>query len=267
MEQFANWRVAAASAVGTSHLGTGLPCQDAHASRLIQTESGEVLVLLVSDGAGSAAYSDVGSAAAVSYFAEALETYLAAGGDVADLGRERVAEWLQGLIVQMEARAKELGHQVRDYACTLLLAVLASDAAAFMQIGDGAIVVSHGVEDGWSYIFWPQHGEFANTTNFVVSANAMEAFEFEVAPRRIDEISMFSDGIEKLVLHDASKSVHQPFFDRMFPPVRSAKNQEVLTELSNGLQKYLSSPAICERTDDDKTLVLASRLPVVGTAP
>lgn len=221
----------------------------------------QVVVAVVSDGAGSAAHADVASSSAVAYFCEAVEAYVEAGGSIRELDREKVAGWLRGLVVQIEARARELGHSVRDYACTLLMAIVSSDAAAFMQLGDGAIVVSHGKEDGWAYVFWPQHGEYANTTNFVVSPNAESLFEFEVAPRRIDEFALFSDGIEKLVLHDASKSVHQPFFDNMFPPVRAARDAGALVMLSSGLERYLSSPAICERTDDDKTLVLASRTP------
>lgn len=261
MTRAPHWRIAAASSIGTSHLGSGLPCQDAHRHRLIRSVAGEFLVTVVSDGAGSAAHSDIASSMTVAFFAEAAESFIAEGGKVSELDRHHFQGWLAGLIVQIEARAAELGHSVRDYACTLLVAFVAQDAAAFMQLGDGAIVVSHGTEDGWSYIFWPQHGEYANTTNFVVSPNATELFEFEMAPRRIDELALFSDGIEKLVLHDASKSVHGPFFDRMFPPVRSAFTAKAQLELSAGLERYLASPAICERTDDDKTLVLASRVP------
>ncbi len=265
------WRLALASAVGTSHLGTGAPCQDSAAHQIIDTPDGPVLVAVVCDGAGSAAHSDVGSWQAAATFIELVSLYLENGGQLSELDRDTAVGWLDEIAEQLVATAEASGHAVRDYACTLLAAIIGPDAAAFIQIGDGAIVVSHGEEDGWSYVFWPQHGEFANTTNFVVSANAAERLEFELAPRRVDEVALFSDGIENLVLHNATKTVHEAFFNAMMPPVRRAKTDGLDEELSKGLERYLSSAAICERTDDDKTLVLATRAPrpaaPLGDAP
>ena len=47
--------------------------------------------------------------------------------------------------------------------------------------------------------------------------------------------------------------------DRMFGPVRRSQVVGEDLALSQDLEGYLSSPAILERTDDDKTLVLATR--------
>lgn len=260
MSESSDWRLALASAVGTSHEATGSPCQDNAAYSLKETKSGPVLVVVVSDGAGSAAHSEVGSYLATTTLIECLEVYLERGELLADISRETVLEWIDDVVHAVEAQASAYEHRVRDYACTLLAAIVGTDCSVFLQIGDGAMVVSHGKEDGWSYVFWPQHGEYANTTNFVTAPNASEVLEFEIAPRRIDELAIFSDGIEKLVLHDATRTVHGGFFDKMFPAVRRLKQTGLGYELSADLKAYLSSPTICERTDDDKTLVLATRL-------
>jgi hypothetical protein len=45
----------------------------------------------------------------------------------------------------------------------------------------------------------------------------------------------------------------------MFGPVRRSKVVGEDIALSQELESYLSSPTILERTDDDKTLVLATR--------
>ena len=103
------------------------------------------------------------------------------------------------------------------------------------------------------------HGEFANTTYFATEDYAADHLAFEKTAGRIDEVALFSDGIEPLVLHYATKSVHAPFFDRMFPAVRGLGPPGRDAALSDALAAYLDSPAICERTDDDKTLILASR--------
>jgi hypothetical protein len=52
----------------------------------------------------------------------------------------------------------------------------------------------------------------------------------------------------------------------MFGPVRALEVEGIDTELSLGLEQYLASPTVCERTDDDKTLILATRRPPVADA-
>ena len=74
-----DWRFAAASVLGTSHLRHGLPCQDSHACRAVTDGDGRTaLVLAVSDGAGSAARAEEGSAIACEILVRAVEARLAA---------------------------------------------------------------------------------------------------------------------------------------------------------------------------------------------
>jgi hypothetical protein len=254
------WRLALASAIGTSHTQSGFPCQDYGTFASVETRDEPVLALVACDGAGSASRSDVGAQLAAEEFIRLVRTYFDAGRRLSELTRAIAESWTREIATMLAGCADEERHDVREYACTLLGAILSPTAAAFVQIGDGAIVVSHGEEDGWSYVFWPQHGEFANTTNFIVSPNAVEALEFDLAPRCIEEVAVFTDGIENLVLHQATRTVHEPFFRQMFRPVRESQVEGLDTVLSEGLARYLSGPAICERTDDDKTLILATRL-------
>ena len=90
-------------------------------------------------------------------------------------------------------------------------------------------------------MFWPQHGEYANQTVFVLSANAADAMEFNLAPRRIDEFAIFSDGIERMVLHGATKAVNDSFFDQMFVPVRASTARGLDQELSEKLKAYIET--------------------------
>jgi hypothetical protein len=188
-----------------------------------------------------------------------VERHFGRGLGVVDIDETVARGWIAETASQLREVADESGGSISDYACTLLASVVSDDAAAFLQIGDGAIVVSQGEEDGWAYVFWPQHGEFVNTTNFVTSAKAGDESLFELARHRVEEIAMFSDGIENLVLHKASKTVHEPFFRGVMAPVRRLPSDGVDERLSQELCAYLQSPRVCERTDDDKTLVLATR--------
>src|SRR3984893_6533531 len=108
--------------------------------------------------------------------------------------KEFVEDWLSRVRSEIRDRAEADDLSPREFACTILGAVVGHDRAAFFQIGDGAIVVSNRAEpDGYGWVFWPQHGEFANETNFITQDNALEAVEFEIEERSIDEIAMFTD--------------------------------------------------------------------------
>jgi hypothetical protein len=256
------WRIAAASVKGTSHTKTGQPCQDSVRVSLLTATEGPVLVAAVSDGAGSAGHSQVGSHAAVVAASRLIEDYLGAGGLISSIGRETALSWLAQVQSTISSLANEAGTSVREFACTLLVAIIGHETSAFLQIGDGAMVVREEGDDGWSYVFWPQHGEYINSTNFITSSDAADLMEFACPGRKIESFSSFSDGIENLVLHYATKTVHDPFFNAMIEPVRQAMTEGVDDGLSESLARYLSSDRVCGRTDDDKSLVLATRMPI-----
>jgi hypothetical protein len=256
----APWRIAMASAIGTSHIVSGVPCQDSAFHMTVTDALGEpVTILIVSDGAGSASMAQSGSTLVCETFARLVEDYITGGGHVQNISRALAARWIAGVIYRLSLRSRDDGQRLHDYAATLLAMVCGERATAFLQIGDGAMVVADGWTSAWRHVFWPQHGEFANTTNFVTSADALEVMEFLVTTEPILEIAAFSDGLENLVLHKARKSVHAPFFNSMFPSVRKSQVVGVDGELSRALKDYLSAPTINERTNDDKTLILASR--------
>ena len=57
------WVWAGARAIGTAHLGQGLPCQDAFACKIWQrADASPVLIAALADGAGSAERAEIGSA-------------------------------------------------------------------------------------------------------------------------------------------------------------------------------------------------------------
>lgn len=252
------WRIAMASSVGTAHLAAAQPCQDAHFHlETTDAEGRPVLVLAAADGAGSAERAEMGAALACDTFGRLVVAYLEQGGRIGAIGRPLAERWIAGILYRLELQTRQTGAALGDYACTLLAAVVGANGAAVLQIGDGAMVVSNG--EGWRHVFWPQHGEFANTTTFITSERAVQAMDFAVRDAPVDEIALFTDGLESLVLHRASRTVHGPFFDSMFASVRKSAASGVDAELSRALGDYLSSPRINERTDDDKTLILASR--------
>jgi hypothetical protein len=259
------WRAAVASVAGTSHIRAAVGCQDSAVVKVLRDCNGrEVLVAVVSDGAGSASRAEVGSLLACSTVAEAVERFLVEGGEVGDLSVGGVHSWLAMVQEAIRDRADAEGASPRDYACTLIAAVVAEDACAIFQVGDGAAVVPDA--EGWCWVHWPQHGEYSNMTFFVTDEGARDNLAFDLCMVPVNEIALFTDGIENLVLQKATKNVFAPFFDGMMPAVRALKHPGVDAALSVSLAEYLDSHAVCARTDDDKTLLLATRLTAEHTA-
>jgi Protein phosphatase 2C len=256
------WRAAHASVIGTSHTKTGVPCQDVAACRLLCDPDGRhVLLAVACDGAGSASRSLDGATLAVDRF---LRDFGDAGrhSGLDRITRDFVEDWLSRVRCEIQEWAKTDDLSPREFACTILGAMVGHDQAAFFQIGDGAIVVSNRVEpDDYGWVFWPQHGEFSNQTNFITEDNALEILEFEREEWCVDEIAMFTDGIERLVLDLQERTAHAPFFRTLFGWLVTTSPAAVGDEISASevMNRYLGSKQINDRTDDDKTLILASR--------
>jgi hypothetical protein len=75
----------------------------------------------------------------------------------------------------------------------------------------------------------------------------------------IDGVALFSDGIERLVLDFANHTAPAPFFDTMMKPLASSAIMGRDQKLCTSLKRYLDGERVNERTDDDKSLILALR--------
>ena len=261
---FESWKFIFASVIGTSHTKAGTPCQDASACRLLTSADGSsVLVAVVADGAGSAKKSEVGAALACSLFVEEMSSLFELGGAVREITPDFAKSWITRFHHEVTLRAEAEDLKPRDFACTFLAAVVGKDSAVFLQIGDGAIVVlSQEEPDEYGHIFWPQQGEYANITNFATDPTAHEKLEHSLVNRCIDEVAIFSDGLQSLALHYESRMAHTPFFQPIFTWLRPAP-AGFTEKLSFSLASYLDSQKVNDCTDDDKTLILATRRPSV----
>ena len=243
------WRVVPASVVGTSHERTGTPCQDACDLLRLNAGGEDVLLLAIADGAGSAALSHLGSSEAVSHLlAVVRRTYL----DMKSVTREQTREWMQEVLNHLAKVAERENAPMSQFACTLLLALVARNGAIFAQIGDGGWVVE---KDGELIPgTWPQIGQFVNITTFITTESALDAMQFTRLEGEIGAVAGFTYGLKMLALNFAGHQAHAPFFSPMFDAVRNCDDE---TSLIAPLRAFLASEPVTTRTDDDKTLVLA----------
>jgi hypothetical protein len=247
------WRHIAQSLQGPSHVKDGTPCQDSHRVRIHGEGPKTTLIACVGDGAGSAKHSAIGSAIACETMLEHASHYLASE-PLADLALEDVLLWCDDFRNRVKLEAEQVGATTREFATTLCTAIIDDDLAVFFQIGDGAIIL--GNDSLYGVVFWPQSGEYANTTNFLTADEYHHKLEFIKTPCRFNKLALMTDGLERLALKFDLQIPHTPFFDPLF---RALAVSSDLPGLSEGLRSFLGSDSIHNRTDDDKTLVLATR--------
>lgn len=253
------WRTLAASVVGTAHAGEGQPCADACGLRVLgAADGGALLVAVAADGAGRAARASEGSRLACEAILDEAER-LAPTGGLASFTRAEALRWIAAARDRIAAVASPQALDVRDYSSTLLVALVDARQAFFFQIGDGAIVYRD-VAGAYQAALWPQSGEYANSTWFLTDAEALERVQ-TASVAGVDELALLTDGLQALALRFGTREVHGPFFEPMFARLREEDAVEPgEADLGEALRAFLASPPVNRRTDDDKTLVLATRL-------
>lgn len=244
------WRWASASVIGTSHIRKGDRLQDAYA--VAEFGNGGILAV-VSDGAGSAEFGAYGAWLTCRFLSVRFREWARTNPHLPT--DEELADWIDELRDRISVTATQQESTPRQFAATLATIVVTSDEAVTLHIGDSGIVGRKGSE--WDVLCWPENGEYASTTYFVTD-DPEPRLNITRHPSEYDAFALFSDGVGDLALSHLEQKAHPRFFDPMFRPVDSASGKGRLIELSAKLATYLAGPSVCERTDDDKTLILIS---------
>jgi len=242
------WRWAAASLVGTSHQRTGAPLQDAYAA----ADSGRWLTAIVCDGAGTAEYGRQGAWLAARTFTSSARRWLANQNELPT--SEVVHAWIDDARVRISNAASRRGVTDRAFASTLSACIAGPSGFIIAQIGDSVIALK--VAGDWLVPCWPQQGEYASSTYFITDAEPQVSLV--TGDDGVDAIAAFSDGLDAIALNQASQSPHLPFLDPMIRPVAALPSRGRDALLSRQLRSFLATDRVCDRTDDDKTLILAS---------
>jgi Protein phosphatase 2C len=248
-----SWRVVGASVVGTSHRNGGRACEDFHATKILTLADGCVVLLAVADGAGAAAASAFGARTAVLAALDSLDNAVRRRGRAA-LAEDAMRDAVAAAAVRVLQAADQFGQAADDYASTLALVAATGDATLVAHVGDGAVVAQ---DDVLQVLSFPAHREYANATTFLVDADWRgELRTGTFGPMR--RLAVMTDGLQALALDYKSESAFVPFFEPLFAHIESAADASALDEELAG---WLASPAVNERTSDDKTLVIAVREP------
>lgn len=241
------WHTQSARVTGRGHLRKGLPCQD----RTWIMGANGVTAIALADGAGSAQWSQEGAAVAVRQVCELLcaefDSLFRAPSPV--LARKVILEEVRGAI---RDRAEQLGVRSRELACTLLAVAMRGDTYLVFHVGDGVI----GYQRAGKLLVAsaPRNGEFANTTTFVTSADALRASRIlKGSNPDLEGFVLMSDGCEAALYHKRKQKL-APLMTKLF------QRAELLgRESAQGQLEAVLDQIIARRTQDDCSLALMVR--------
>ena len=249
------WITAQASVIGLSHTKSGTPCQDASIVRT--SRDGQWLVVVVSDGAGTAAKAEIGSKLVSDFFAnELLEL-------VEELHKRAPGHWINDFVIAKVLETREAlrklakSDDIRDYNCTLVACLQGPSGGFSIHIGDGSIVGGSSDKKIFSsekpeFLSPPENGEYSNETYFITEGDWVKHLRVMPMPK-LDWVICCTDGGGDLALI-ADKEPKSGFLK---PVVSAVFDEKDLQKRNAILKAFLEDPQADKATSDDKTIVFA----------
>lgn len=256
------WRVAAGSVRGKLHAHRGSWREDAFALTNVETEGGAWSVSIVSDGAGSAPLSRVGSNTACAAAKSSLQVSLKELATLSneqgqlvshDLPRLRQAIVQAGLdaLKAVEEQAETRDKPLTAFAATLLILVRREwngcQLYAALQVGDGSIALWDG--KAVTILGEADHGQNSGETRFLTTIG----IENELAARvkfsiknHLEAFAVMSDGVSDDFYPENTQL--EELFTAALPLTQNAEDGGAAVVSWLGYEKRGSS--------DDRTLII-----------
>jgi hypothetical protein len=251
------WSWAAASRRGRSHELAGEGRQDVQRVQALREDT--LLVAVACDGAGSASHGGLGAALTARALNTCAQMHFASNRQMPD--ERQITNWFVVTRQVIAHAAAKRNLPAAAFATTAVLALSDGSSTTTAHIGDGAVLARLAQarsedEVQWRALSWPEHGEYVSTTYFVTDADLRLRIAAYAVP--VDRLVVFTDGLERLALNFADTVPHTPFLQGMCAPLEGLTKQGCDRPLSRSLLHYLDSETLNDRTDDDKTLILAA---------
>ncbi len=240
-----SWRLASAVCRGRLHQRQNLPCQDACLAWCDQDGA----ICLLADGAGSASQARLGAKQAV---AAGLDFLVLAdlNNDWTDLAHDLV----RTLQHKLQQTAQENDCSLRDLHCTLQAVVATPKRWAGLQIGDGFVVYQQ--DQRWQCLAGAEQDGYLNETHFITQDDSWDHATLLELPQPPTAWCCSSDGLEHLALQQPGHCPFPGFFNPLQQFINSTNHRK---DADAELETWLSSEAVQSRTDDDCSLIVASR--------
>lgn len=249
------WITAQASVIGLSHTKSGAPCQDA--SIVKTSRDGQWLIVVVSDGAGTAAKAEIGSKLVSEFFADELLEL------VEELQKRAPGHWINDFVIAKVLETREAlrelakSDDIRDYNCTLVACLQGPSGGFSIHIGDGSILGGSSNKKLFSsekpeFLSPPENGEYSNETYFITEGDWVKHLRVMPMPK-LDWLICCSDGGGDLAL----VTDKEPKNGFLKPVVSAVFGENDLQKRNAILHAFLEDPQADKATSDDKTIVFA----------
>lgn len=197
------WKTAGCAVQGRGHVKADIPCQD----KFFCVQSDSVSVIALADGAGSAPLSHHGADAVTSFICQDFVKNFDAYYTETDGAAVKITI-MEKLLKNLKNISDELGCDLKHLASTLLLAAVKDDKFIVLHIGDGVIGYMKDGEIRVASV--PDNGEFANTTVFTTSSNAVKTMRLiKGSLGSISGFVLMSDGTENSMYDKRRKSLSE----------------------------------------------------------
>lgn len=255
------WTLAGSKSQGSSHVRANIVCQDAF--EYLASSDGQWAAIVVSDGAGSAARAEEGSALVSRYLAKKLI-------ELSEQFNNRVpGAWINDFVIEQVLEVRNLlrktakSDNIQDFHSTLVACLVGPNGGFTIHIGDGAIlsgvIKSNQLGDSDSATMQltgfskPENGEYSNETFFITEGDWIK--HIRISPiGDVDWIALGTDGGSALFLENET-SPNELFLSTFF--------QTLLLQPSHLFGNFINQNLISQEADklssDDKTLVVCIR--------
>jgi Protein phosphatase 2C len=247
------------TAIGSNHVAVNKPCQDS----ALTFEVGDAICLVVADGAGSARFSDIGSAVAVDMaqraVSQALATVPSSIFDLASAVRLAFTNARHLYLDEIGRRMTRSQARVEDFSTTLGITICRWPHVVFAAVGDAFLVIVD--DEGTPFLVAPpdKPGEYRVQTEFIHSQGEPRVELIEDAG--LTAVVLSTDGLEKFIEERVVPRDGQPVITPWAP---SRSFVGLVSELRKGTSPHevsaiLASPEFQQRKGDDMGVAVAWR--------
>ena len=239
--------VIATKITGNLHSAKKAPCQDFYSYAC----SGNKLVAVVSDGAGSSKYGKIGA----KIVSETLVNVLinTPFRDVRE-GVKKAIEIARAKLVIHRLNKSKSEKEILNFSATVVGAFYHKNRGVFFHIGDGAGVALYQEGKGLDYtISRPHNGEFSCETYFYTMNNWEKSLRFTEI-EKADSLMLMTDGVTGFALNADMTRLKCGFIEPINKYLRAEANK---TKAIKALNNTLDTEKARKLNSDDKTFLWA----------
>lgn len=246
-----NWKVVAASATGSGHQQNGEKCQDAYA----WWSQDDWLIAVVSDGAGSARFGEIGARFAADTICRELAAELVVNRKSGLYSQSTLESIILNIIeltrICLAREYVDCDNSIEDFHATIVGIVVNSQSGTFFQIGDGAGIASMKNIAVDPVMSLPENGEYSDQTYFYTEEGWIKHTRFTPINQLLSQITLMTDGAMSFAMAKGKDGLEEKF---MGPVSRYLRNVDTTTG-SKALAATLDDEQTHTITSDDKTLL------------